>query len=63
MKRKDSCLWTRQEAGGEWWSTSCGEEYFINFGIPSEQSMKFCCFCGRPLKEQDFDSTEGGEQI
>lgn len=54
-KRKDSCLWTRQDADSEWWSTSCGEEYYINFGIPTEQKMKFCCFCGRQLKEQDFD--------
>ena len=49
-KKKAACIWSSQEAGGDRWSTSCGHEYIINDGTPAENHMKFCLYCGKPLR-------------
>jgi len=43
------CTWKSDEEGN--WTTSCGELYCIIEGTPEENKMKFCCFCGRSLKQ------------
>jgi hypothetical protein len=58
---ENKCTWTEEyivcgEPTG-CWSTSCGHEYVINEGTPSENQMKFCTFCGKEIREET-DGTE-----
>ncbi len=43
------CEWKEDEDGN--WGTSCGNLYCIIEGMPKENGMKFCCYCGKLLKE------------
>lgn len=46
------CAWTQTN---DWdmcdtWSSDCGLEWIFEDGGPIENKMKFCCYCGKPLK-------------
>jgi hypothetical protein len=44
------CRW-RQDADSGSWDTDCGGKFeFIDDG-PAENKMRFCPYCGKPLKE------------
>lgn len=45
-----ACTWTEDE-NGCWW-TGCGQAHELSNDGPSENSMRFCCYCGRPLAEK-----------
>ena len=44
----DECVW-RENNG--LWETDCKQEFAINDGTPSENMMKYCCFCGKIITE------------
>jgi hypothetical protein len=44
------CVWKGDDEGN--WSTSCGNLYCIIEGTPEENQMKFCCYCGKPLRQE-----------
>jgi hypothetical protein len=60
-----ACTWTQQDhEDGDCWETDCGGAFGIDEGAPSENGMRFCCYCGRPLAEQRFvpePEKEGGD--
>ena len=33
------------------WKTKCDFYYEIKSGTPLENSMKYCCYCGKKIKE------------
>lgn len=43
------CTWTETD---ECWETDCGRIFVLNDGTPAENEMRFCYYCGKPLKEQ-----------
>jgi hypothetical protein len=43
-----TCIWNEV---GEMWETTCGEAFVVNDGTPSQNKMRFCCYCGKPLVE------------
>ena len=43
------CVWTEDEDGN--YDTDCDEKYSFIVGGPTDNGMKFCCYCGKPLKE------------
>lgn len=43
------CNWRESAPGG--WSSDCGQEFWLEDGTPSENSMQFCHKCGKPLAE------------
>lgn len=45
----DVCLWTEDIDGD--WHTDCKDIFFDLNGSPTQNKMRFCCYCGRPLKE------------
>lgn len=47
-----ACTWAEDEDGP--WKTDCGHAFELNDGGPSENQMRFCCYCGRPLAEARF---------
>lgn len=45
------CVWSQGEWDGDGWDTSCDETACIPEGLPSENKMRFCWYCGKPLLE------------
>lgn len=39
--------------------TDCGESFDITEGTPTENHMRFCCYCGKPLASMSlvYDAT------
>ena len=50
------CFWTEDEDGN--WETTCGNMFILIDGMPSENDMKYCCYCGCGLKEVPFEEDE-----
>jgi len=44
------CEW-KEDWEGRYWDTSCGECFSLEAGTPDENKMKFCAYCGKPLKQ------------
>jgi hypothetical protein len=47
----EACVW-REESHA--WETSCGGAFTLEDGTPAKNDMRFCCFCGKPLKEEPY---------
>lgn len=56
LKVAGECTWKEDDEGN--WDTTCGEAFQFNDGTPSENSMKYCCYCGKPLKEVMWEEEE-----
>jgi hypothetical protein len=52
------CGWSQDDSGSDCWHTGCGHAFVLNDGGPSENGMKFCCYCGRPLHEYPWTDDE-----
>jgi len=48
-----SCAWTEHEDG--YWETKCDGMFVINEGTPLLNGMVFCCYCGKPIEQVDYD--------
>ena len=44
-----SCEW-RPDGEYDYYDTDCGQAFTLFDETPAENKMKFCCYCGRPLK-------------
>lgn len=40
------------------WAAQCGRYFTIKDGSPSDNEMRFCCFCGKPLVEIRFEDEQ-----
>lgn len=46
----EHCTWMQDgEADGTWF-TDCGHAFNLEAGAPAENKMKFCCYCGKPMR-------------
>jgi len=55
---KNTCTWT--ESGDCYgYDTDCGDTFALNEGTPSNNGMKFCCYCGKPLEEKLYEEEAG----
>lgn len=56
------CNWHQEDEDGSWHS-SCGAHFWLNEGTPSENDMKFCHKCGKPMAEHPWteEDAEGGK--
>lgn len=54
---RGGCQWAEDGIEGPW-ATSCGHYFSLNEGTPSDNGMKYCCFCGRPLAEVRDEESE-----
>lgn len=48
-RRKAQCRWTL-DTDGDSWDTQCGEKFQFTVDGPTENGMRFCCYCGQKLK-------------
>lgn len=44
------CRWTQDGDEGAW-DTSCGQRHLLIDGGPTDNRMRWCCYCGQPLTE------------
>ena len=51
------CNWYQDDGDGIW-ATDCGGVFEIIEGSPSDNDMKFCPYCGKPLEEHPFVDSE-----
>lgn len=53
IRKGGVCEWSNQEPldGEESCWNTCGVEWGLNWGTPSENGMKYCPICGRKLVE------------
>lgn len=50
--RKDTfCVWHNDPETDNSWDTSCRQLFELYDGTPTENGMKFCCYCGGSLVE------------
>lgn len=53
------CAWTQEnDEGSDSWSTKCGNLFCLTEGSPTENKMRFCCYCGKALREFRFEGDE-----
>lgn len=45
------CVWHNDPETDNSWGTSCRHLFEIYDGTPTENSMTFCCYCGKPIRE------------
>lgn len=50
----ETCSWI-QEDDPEicCWETRCGNSFYFTEGTPADNRMKYCCYCGKLLKQED----------
>ena len=57
---QEECQWVADEYESYW--TSCGNGWVFEEGGPTDNDMKFCCFCGKHLVDipylSDYDPEE-----
>jgi hypothetical protein len=47
------CTWSEDDDGN--WNTSCSQEFILIEGTPSQNDMRFCCYCGCHLVEKLYE--------
>jgi hypothetical protein len=53
-----TCLW-REDFDGNY-DTDCGQAFTMIDGTPTENNMRFCCYCGSVLFEVKYQPAEEG---
>lgn len=58
----DTCAWAQADSETDLWETTCKRAFRLDEGTPSENYMKFCCYCGKTLVEHPWvdEESEGG---
>jgi hypothetical protein len=54
--KRPVCAWT-EDADGDW-ETTCGQMFILLEGKPTDNDMKFCCYCGGELAQVDYTDNE-----
>jgi len=53
---RDGCQWAQDsDADSDTWATKCGHYFTLNEGGPTDNGMRYCCYCGRPLVEVPWE--------
>jgi len=47
-----TCGWEPGDVDSDCYETGCGQSFVIYEGTPKENSMKFCCFCGKRISTE-----------
>ena len=49
----ETCTWAQDDEGAMW-ETECEQLFDIIDGTPSDNQMEFCCYCGKPIDQQEY---------
>jgi hypothetical protein len=44
------CVWKENEDG--YYDTSCNNAFVMEEGTPEDNELKYCCYCGKTLKQE-----------
>jgi len=58
----ETCFWYQDGEDSEVWVMGCGGYFGLEDGKPSENDMRFCCKCGKPLEESPHTSEDESEE-
>jgi len=51
---KVECSWIQEDDPDIcYWKTGCGNSFYFTEGTPTDNNMKYCCYCGKLLKQED----------
>lgn len=53
VEKVEYCNWGYDSEGVH--ETSCGQMFQLNDGTLKDNKMKYCCYCGKEIKEYDTD--------
>lgn len=62
LAQPDKCGWVQEDESSDAWNTGCGRTFLINDGTPSENGMRYCCFCGKTLIGVPFEQENSGNE-
>lgn len=57
----DTCTWSQEDHESEVYHSSCRKSFMFNDGGPVQNGLKFCCYCGKPLIEDQWKEEEEDE--
>lgn len=52
QERERGCTWTLVDEYCNEYETDCGHIFSLNTDTPSENGMRFCCYCGKDLRKE-----------
>jgi hypothetical protein len=64
LEQPNECHWYQDgDEDSDKWAASCGRHrYFqLNDGTPTDNRMKHCCYCGKPLVEVPIDPEDNDD--
>jgi hypothetical protein len=64
LEQPNECHWYQDgDEDSDKWAASCGRHrYFqLNDGTPTDNKMKHCCYCGKPLVEVPVEPEDNHE--
>ena len=50
----NKCWWTQEsdpEVFPNLWRAGCGNSFYLDADKPSDNHMKYCCYCGKEIAE------------
>ncbi len=53
----DFCEWKREDFDFNAYETTCDNCFELNDGKPSDHGMKYCCYCGKQIREKPYGVT------
>lgn len=51
-----ACTWSEDSDGN--YFTACGHAYAFFEGGPTDNGMRYCCYCGAALVEQEYSEEQ-----
>ena len=57
----DTCTWSQDDEGSDTWWSGCRHGFTFTDGGPVQNRFKFCCYCGKPLIEDQWKEEEEDE--
>lgn len=52
----NECAWVQDgDADCDLWATDCRNYFRIDDGTPTDNKMRYCCYCGKPLRTVPFE--------
>lgn len=58
-----NCGWSRSDPDADLWEGSCGVSWCLTEGTPTENEVKFCPNCGRPVEQLQDEPEETDDEV
>ena len=56
------CEWGLGDPDSDHWVTECHNDFIIIDGTPTDNKMKFCCYCGKKLREEQSEVNRNDQE-